>query len=48
MQLYILGLLQMRGCDSIVAREMYEPRTDVSKYVVHYLKTCMCHLNLRY
>lgn len=28
MQLYILGLLQMRGSDSVVATEMYEPRTD--------------------
>lgn len=28
MQLYILGLLRMRGSDSLVAREMYEPRTD--------------------
>ena len=48
MELYILGLLQMRGSDSIVAREMYEPRTDVSKCIVQYLHIFMYHLNLRY
>jgi len=30
MQLYILGLLRLRGSDNIPAREMYEPRTEVS------------------
>lgn len=29
MQLYILGLLRMRGTDLTAAREMYEPRTEV-------------------
>lgn len=48
MQLYILGLLRMRGSDSLVAREMYEPRTDVSKYIVPYPRTYMYHLNHRY
>lgn len=43
MQLYILGLLRMRGSDSLVAREMYEPRTDVSKYIVPYPRTYMYH-----
>ena len=30
MQFYILGLLRMRGTESVVAREMYESLSDVS------------------
>lgn len=30
MQLYILGLLRLRGSDNVVASEMYEPQTEVS------------------
>ena len=30
MQLYILGLLRLRGTESTVAVEMYEPKTQVS------------------
>ena len=48
MELYILGLLHMRGSDSVMAREMYEPRTDISKYIVQYLQSYMYDLNLRY
>ena len=29
MQLYILGLLRIRGTELVAAREMYEPRTEV-------------------
>ena len=29
MQLYILGLLRIRGTYLVAAREMYEPRTEV-------------------
>ena len=29
MQLYILGLLRLRGTELTAAREMYEPRTEV-------------------
>lgn len=29
MQLYILGLLRMRGSNLTVAQEMYEPQTQV-------------------
>jgi hypothetical protein len=56
MQLYILGLLRLRGSDNVAAREMYEPqrevgnlrkmKTDMVVYSKNYISCHFCDLYL--